>query len=430
MSPSAPPPRGPARRRWPRAAPLAAGLLVSLSVGACQPQAPAPAQPPPTSAQPEPNRGGAPTALAQLGSRLEGTSAAPADILASPPAQRRTAPWPTFRASAQLMGTPWQLVIAYPPHSQRDEAQAKAAADLAFREVDRLEGLMSEWRPDSPLSRINAHAGGAAQVVPPELFDLIALAVRIAEQTEGAFDISWAALRGLWDFKADPPRLPPRGAFDRQRALVDYRKIRLDPQARSVALTEPGMALGLGGIAKGYAIDRVSALLRQAGFEHFIVDGGGDLYLAGQKGEGLSWEVGVNHPRAPQLLAVLPVTDRAVVSSGDYERFFEIGTTRYHHIIDPTTGWPATESVAVTLISRDATTADALATATFVLGPQRAPAILQRRAREAPEEAVEFALLHPDGQITASPQLARRLPRRWSEAIGPGAPPKADAGPL
>ncbi|MCA9524834.1 MAG: FAD:protein FMN transferase, partial [Myxococcales bacterium] len=171
-------------------------------------------------------------------------------------------------------------------------------------------------------------------------------------------------------------------------------------------------------IAKGYAIDRAAALLRARGFDRFIVDGGGDLYVAGEKRPGEPWVVGVRDPRGEGLLAELPVRDAAIVTSGDYERFFELGGRRYHHIIDVRTGMPATASVAVTVIAPDATRADALATAFFVEGP----AAIERARRLG----VEAAVLAPDGRIHATAGLAAlgpTFPGAARSAPGPRSPP-------
>lgn len=305
----------------------------------------------------------------------------------------------TFRA--ELMGTPFGLTIA----GDVPLAQARAAADAAFSEVARIEARMSEWRPDSEIGRINA-AAGAPVVVSGETRALLKRSLALAEASGGAFDPTWAALRGIWRFGGDDerPKLPLKSDLEAALARVDHRKVHVDGEAVRL---EAGMALGLGGIAKGYAIDRAAAALRARGIERFIVDGGGDLYVAGRKPGGQPWTIGVRHPREPGLLAELPVTDAAIVSSGDYERFFELGGRRYHHIIDLRTGMPADRSVAVTVRAAEATLADALATAIFVLGPTEGLALAARF------EGVDAAVLAPDGAIYASPGLKGRLPARW-----------------
>lgn len=339
-------------------------------------------------------------ALAAVGCRSEAPAGA-ADARAVDAAPVAPTPAPhQFRA--ELMGTPFGLTLA----GDVPLAQARAAADAAFTEIARVEARMSEWRPDSEIGRINA-AAGAPVAVSDETRALLKRALGLAEASGGAFDPSWAALRGIWRFASGDtrPKLPLKADLEAALARVDFRAVRIE--GRAVRLAKPGMALGLGGIAKGYAIDRAAAVLRARGVERFIVDGGGDLYVAGRKPDGRPWTIGVRHPRGPGLLAELPVTDAAVVSSGDYERFFELGGRRYHHIIDLRSGMPADRSVAVTVRAPEATLADALATAIFVLGPEAGLALAGRYP------GVEAAVLAPDGAVYATPGLKARLPARW-----------------
>lgn len=274
-----------------------------------------------------------------------------------------TAPARLHRFAAQLMGTPWTITVADP----REPGALTSAVNAAFAEVERVERQMSEWRPESAISAINLAAGKAPVQVPLEVIAVVRRALQVAAQTDGAFDPTWAALRGVWDFKRDPPQLPRKSTLQAAVARIDHRKVQV--QGNTVFLPEAGMALGLGGIAKGYGIDRAVAVLRARGLTRFIVDGGGDLYIAGEKAPGVPWTIGLRHPRGGPLLGEVPVRDAAVVTSGDYERFFELGGRRYHHILDVRTGLPARQSVAVSLIAPDATTADAWATGLFVLGP-------------------------------------------------------------
>lgn len=301
------------------------------------------------------------------------------------------------RFQATLMGTPWMITIA----DDRPQMALTAAVNAAFAEVERVEGLMSEWRPSSAISAINAAAGKTPVAVPAEVIDLVRRALDIAKRTDGAFDPTWAALRGVWDFKANPPVLPLRSDLDAAIALIDYRAV--DIGDGTIFLRKTGMALGLGAIAKGYGIDRAVVMLREHGLARFIVDGGGDLYAAGEKAPGEPWMIGVRHPRGGPVLGELTVRDAAVVTSGDYERFFELGGQRYHHIIDVRTGLPARKSVSVSIIAPDATTADAWATGVFVAGPAGFKTLLT---------GVSAAVLTPDGAIHSRGRLSK-LPDRW-----------------
>lgn len=340
-------------------------------------------------------------AAALAGCRSADRAAAP-EHPPEPAASESSAPAPAepHRFRAQLMGTPFSLTLP----ADVEPAAARAAADAAFAEIARVEHAMSEWRPDSEISRVNA-AAPAAVAVSAETRHVLARALDLARQSDGAFDPTWAALRGLWRFDGRPA-LPRRDALTAALALVDHRAVHVEGD--TVRLGRPGMALGLGAIAKGWGIDRAAAVLRARGITAFIVDGGGDLYVAGRKPGGARWTVGVRHPRqAEALVAELPVEDAAVVSSGDYERFFELGGRRYHHILDLRTGLPAERSVAVTVRAPDATLADALATAIFVLGPVDGLALAARHP------GVDAAVLAPDGAVHATRGFAGVFPPRW-----------------
>ncbi len=328
---------------------------------------------------------------------------APASTSAAAPAT--VADRPLFRLEAQLMGTKFAVTLSGGP-----QERAEGVIQAAFAEVDRVDKLMSEWREDSDVSAVNRKAGAEPVAVSTETFEVVRRAVDLSARSRGAFDVTWAALRGLWDFKAQPPRLPDGAAVKAALARTGWQKVKLDTVGRTVQLAEPGMALGLGGIAKGYAIDRAVSVLRENGFTDFIVDGGGDLFVAGEKQPGVPWRIGVQHPRERErLLVSMPMRDAAVVTSGDYERYFDLDGRRYHHILDLATGMPADKSVAVTVRASDATLADAVATAIFVLGPEDGMAL----ANGMP--GVDAAILTPDGRTLTTTGLAGHFPARWRD---------------
>jgi thiamine biosynthesis lipoprotein len=334
---------------------------------------------------------------------------APAD--AAPPPASAAAPRaperPIVRREAQLMGTRFAITVSGGP------AGVDAVVQAAFDEVARVDKLMSEWRDDSEVTAINRDAATKPVAVSTETFEVVRRAMDLSARSNGAFDVTWAALRGLWDFKAKAPHLPDPAALKAALARTGWQKVKLDPVGHTIALAEPGMAIGLGGIAKGYGIDRAVAVLKEHGFTDFIVDGGGDLFVAGEKQPGVPWHVGVQHPRRKdQLLVSMPLRDAAIVTSGDYERFFVLDGKRYHHIIDLKTGMPADKSVAVTVRASDATLADAVATAIFVLGPDDGIAL----ANGMP--GVDAAVLAPDGRVVTSAGLAGLFPARWSDESG------------
>lgn len=284
-----------------------------------------------------------------------------------------------------------------------DPSIASDACEAVFAEFARLESLLSEWRPESELGRVNAAAGDAPVDVSPEVFLVTQRALRVADLTDGAFDPTFAALWGLWTFGADGiSKRPSPDAVEARRLLIDWRKVRLDAERSTVFLPERGMKLGLGGIAKGYATDRAAAILRDRGFRDFSLKAGGDLFVSGRRGS-RPWRIGLRDPRGPDAFAAIDLEDSAFGTSGDYERFFFDGGVRWHHIIDPATGYPARRSRSATVLAADALTADALDTALFVMGPARGIAL----AESLP--GIEAAIVGSDGRLYLTTGLAGRL---------------------
>ncbi|MBW2387539.1 MAG: FAD:protein FMN transferase [Deltaproteobacteria bacterium] len=282
-----------------------------------------------------------------------------------------------------------------------DAAQLDRALDAAIAELRRVEDLMTDWR-DSPLTELN-HAAGAGWVeVDRELTELIQRALALGRLTEGAFDISYAGAGQLWDFKTEISALPAPLQITQALANVGWARVRVDATRSRVQLPA-GMKLGLGGIAKGYGVDRAMAVLMQHGVEHAMVNAGGDMKLLGRR-FGEPWEVAIKHPRDRELaIAALRLSNVSVVTSGDYERFFELDGRRYHHIIDPRTGYPATGAMAATVIAPQAELADALATALCVMQPEPALALIEDMPR------TEAILVGLDGVIHASSGLAKSV---------------------
>ncbi|XXY54674.1 FAD:protein FMN transferase [Sorangium sp. So ce269] len=274
---------------------------------------------------------------------------------------------------ARAMGT--SLVVAAYTSEAMDEAAIRGRLDKAIAEIRRLEGLMTTWRPESELSRVNAAAGRSAVEVSPESLEVIEKSLWISERSGGVFDITFEAMHGLWKFDEDiDDNVPPKDDVERARGLIDYRQIAIDRARRTVMLARPGMRMSLGGIAKGYAVDAAARVLRGEGLGSFFVQAGGDLYIAGKKPDGSRWRAGIRDPRgkdASDYFAMVEVEDHAFSTAGDYERSFIKEGRRYHHIIDPRTGFPASESRSVTVWARDALTADAVDDAVFILGAEK-----------------------------------------------------------
>lgn len=292
-----------------------------------------------------------------------------------------------------------KLVVTVPDRPSA-EADAEAVAEV-FRGVD---ARMSEWKDTSPLSGVNRSAGLAPAPVPADLREVIRRGIGLGELTGGAFDITWAALWGLWDFKAEDPAVPDREEIARRVRLVDYRRIVVDDDAGTVFLPEAGMLIGLGGIAKGYALDRAAAALRELGFRDFLLLGGGQVYAGGTRG-GRPWRVGIRDPRGgpEDYFATLQVTNASVSTSGDYERYFILEGARYHHILDPRSGMPARGLRSATVVSADATLADALSTALLVLGAEAGMPVVEAL------EGVDAVLVDEAGEVIVSSGIGDRL---------------------
>lgn len=305
--------------------------------------------------------------------------------------------------STTAMGTAVQ-VRAYLPTQPTATREAEIARHLeaAIAEIRRLEGLMTTWRPDSDISKVNAKAGVDKVAVSPEVFEVLIRSQEFAQKSKGAFDISFDALRGLWKFDEEiSPTLPDDKELKRRLPLINYRNILLSPKDRSVRLAKAGMAINLGGIGKGYAVDRVVQLLKARGLDSGMVQAGGDLMLFGSK-SGQPFKAGIRDPRSldpSDYFAVCEVKDRAFSTAGDYERSFIREGTRYHHILDPRTGQPARGARSVTVYAKDATTADGLDDAILIMGPEKGLAIL----KDYPDAGA--VVVDATGKVHISPQL-------------------------
>lgn len=283
-----------------------------------------------------------------------------------------------------------RITVAVPPEHIGE-------ADAVFAVFRQVESTANEWRPGSPLSDVNAAAGGAPVGVPAELIGLLKRGIALGDLTGGAFDITWGALWGLWDFSGESTGVPPMEERRRRAARVDYRRVSIDEEAGAVGL-DAGMVIGLGGLAKGHALDRAAALLDARGVGTYSLSAGGQVLVRGLR-DGRAWRVGIRDPRGQEsdYFGVVEVVDRSVSTSGDYERFFIVDGVRYHHILDPRTGSPPARGLrSATVIAADATTADALSTALMVMGGDRGLALVE----SLPE--VEAVVVDARGEVSLS----------------------------
>lgn len=273
-----------------------------------------------------------------------------------------------YHRSLLLMGCRFDLTVV-----ARGQTEAEGYLDLAVGEISRIERLISSWDSLSQTSAINRAAGLAPVMVDQELYDLIERSVGISRLTDGAFDVTYASVDRLWHFDGSMTSMPDSAEVRASVGRIGYAKIRFDPVAHSVYLPEVGMKIGFGAIGKGYAADRARAVLEGAGVTAGIINASGDLTAWGKQADGSDWLVAITNPlNKAKAFAWLPVNDRAVVTSGDYEKFVSFAGVRYAHIIDPRTGYPATGIVSATVFAPRAELADALATSVFVMGTDTA----------------------------------------------------------
>ncbi len=261
-----------------------------------------------------------------------------------------------------------------------DEASTVAAFEAVFAEFERLDSLMSVWREGSEILRLNAAAGERPVAIGTEVRETLQLAQSIGDWTDGKFDVTFGALSDLWKFDHDQDdRIPSPRDVAARLPLVDYKALRIDPTAGTAFLPRRGMRAHLGGIGKGYAIDRAVAILRARNVRDFMIQSGGDLYVSGRRGD-RPWRIGIRDPRgaADSSFAAVNLADGAVSTSGDYERFFIQDGRRYHHILDPDEGTPASGSRSVTIVAGESAMADGLATGVFVMGPDAGMRLIER----------------------------------------------------
>ena len=286
-----------------------------------------------------------------------------------------------------------------------DDAGAAAAFDAVFAEFDRLDRLMSVWKEGSDVQRLNMAAGDHPVSVSAETIDVLTIARQVSEWSGGKFDVTFGALSGLWKFDQDQDdNIPARAAVAARLDDIDYTALEIDAARKTAFLRRRGMRAHLGGIGKGYAIDRASAILRGRGFEHFMIQSGGDLFVSGRRGD-RPWRLGIRDPRGPadRSFAALTLTNGAFSTSGDYERFFVRNGQRYHHILDPDLGEPARGCRSVTINASTAIVADGLSTAVFVLGPEAGLALIER----LPD--VEGVIVSDKNEVLVSSGLKNQL---------------------
>lgn len=307
----------------------------------------------------------------------------------------------TYSSSRFLMGTLVTITVM-----DTSSQHAGNSMDAAFGEIARIEGLMSPYREQSDVYRLN-HApkkGSDPVRISEETFSLVKEAIRISDQTNGCFDITYASVSDLWDFSSEQFSPPARKKVRSRMKAFNYKNISLKPGKHAVELHN-GASVGLGGIAKGYAIRMAIHVLRENNIQDAIVEAGGDIQVTGHK-NGTPWKIGIRHPRKKgDIIGTLAMEGMdSIATSGDYERFRMYNGKRYHHILDPETGYPAeSDLVSVSAITKDPVDADALATALFVMGHEKGMKYVQK------QHGLSAIFITPGIKIYASRDLAGRV---------------------
>jgi len=304
-----------------------------------------------------------------------------------------------FKRQVLLMGCDFEITVVA---GQQDEANTHI--QTAIDEISRIEQLISSWDSNSQTSRINQNAGIQAVKVDPLLFELIQHAMAISRLTDGAFDISFASLDPVWKFDGSMTTMPTKEEIKASVANIGYHNIRLNAKDTTVFLLKRGMRIGFGAIGKGYAADKAKKLLMDKGVVAGIINASGDMNAWGTQPNGNDWTVAITNPMQKQkAFAWLPIHNKAVATSGDYEKFVTLNGKKYAHIIDPKTGYPATGLVSVTIFSPKAELCDALATAVFVMGKE----VGLDRINQLPD--IECILIDEEGNVLTSDNIKLEL---------------------
>jgi thiamine biosynthesis lipoprotein len=274
-------------------------------------------------------------------------------------------PLAEYKQVEKLMGNTFEITVV-----ADNESWAHEKIALAIAEIRRIERLLTTFDENSQTNQVNKMAGISAVTVDREVFDLIKRSLKISSVTNGAFDITYGSIdKQLWNFDRSMTRLPDAETAKSMVRLINYRNVILNDAECSVMLKEKGMRIGFGGIGKGYAADKAKALLVQEGVQSGIVNASGDLITWGMQADQQPWTIGIAHPdNARSAFSWLNISDRAIATSGNYEKYVVIDGKKYSHTINPKTGMPVTGIKSVTIISPYAEIADAMATPVMVLG--------------------------------------------------------------
>jgi len=285
-----------------------------------------------------------------------------------------------------------------------DTLAANSAIDAVIAEMERIDREMSTYKPDSEITRVNGQAARRSVKIGAELFELLKTSIEYSVLTDGAFDITYASVGFMYDFHAH--QKPSDEQIASKLPAINYKHIVLNEKDRTVRFTHPNVRIDLGGIGKGHAVDRGIAILQARGIQHALVTAGGDSRIIGDR-FGKPWIIGIRHPDdKSRVIAKIPLVDTAISTSGDYERYFDEGGTRYHHILDPRTGRSASRVRSATILAPTATRTDGLSKTAFVLGAEAAMKIYNKLAD------VDAILVTPEGKVLYSKGIEPAQPAK------------------
>jgi len=296
----------------------------------------------------------------------------------------------TAQRTETIMGTQISITVVAPTAEQ-----AVSAITAGMDEVRRFDAMMSLYKDDSEITKVNLAAGKRPVRVSPEMIEAVQQAEEISRRSGGVFDITIGPLVVLWQMRLKEGTVPSDEEISRVRPLVNYRNIIIDKKASTILLKRPGMIMDLGGM-KGYIADQVAGLMKRRGITNALIALAGDIWALGHREDGTPWRIGVQHPREKdRTLAVLELSDRYVCTSGDYERFVIKEKKRYHHIIDPRTGKPSTGIISVTLVGKKGALIDPLAKVPFILGAEKGMGLIN-------EYGAEAIIVDDQGKVTST----------------------------
>jgi len=300
-----------------------------------------------------------------------------------------------YTRTLKLMGCRFDITVI-----ASNEAEGNTYIDIAAKEISRIENLISEWDSTTQISEVNRYAGVKPVKVDKEVFDLIVRSIKISELTDGAFDVTWAAMNHIWKFDGSMKRLPTQDEIATAIAKIGYKNILLNEKDLTVYLRLKGMRLGFGGIGKGYSADKSAALLKSMGVAGGLISASGDITAWGKQPDGRPWMIGITNPfNKDKIFAWFPFEGNSIGTSGDYENFVEFNGVRYTHIIDPRTGWPVHGIASVTIFGPNAELSTALTKAIFVMGKDIGINVIKQL------KGIEYVVVDDHGKIYTSDKI-------------------------